>query len=120
MANWEKLNKEFDDALNSMTKEDWKSWYERFKQKQINQNKMTAVEKLIAKYEKQWNKYGMGSVISYSQVIADLEKLKKVEKSQYQETWETAHQAGRFEGKGIAEENWQTFETYWLETFKSE
>lgn len=48
---------------------------------------MTAVEKIIAKYEKQWNKYGMGSFISYSQVISDLKKLKKVEKSQSQETW---------------------------------
>jgi len=35
----------------------------------------TAVEKLIAKYNKQWNKYGMGSVVAYSQVVADLEKL---------------------------------------------
>ena len=43
---------------------------------------MTAVEKLIAKYEKQWNKYGMGSVISYSQVVSDLEKLKKKEEEQ--------------------------------------
>lgn len=43
-----------------------------------------------------------------------------MEKKQHQETWETAHQAGRFEGKGIAEENWQTWETYWLKTFKSE
>jgi hypothetical protein len=33
------------------------------------------LEKLIAKYNKQWNKYGMGSVIAYSQVVADLEKL---------------------------------------------
>lgn len=48
---------------------------------------MTAVEKLIAKYNKQWNKYGIGSVISYSQVIADLEKLKELEKSQSQEAW---------------------------------
>lgn len=48
---------------------------------------MTAVEQLIVKYQKQWNKYGTRSVISYSQVIADLEKLKKVEKSQPQETW---------------------------------
>jgi hypothetical protein len=45
MANWEKLNKEFDEALDSMTKEDWKSWYERFKQKQINQNNMTQFNK---------------------------------------------------------------------------
>lgn len=49
-----------------------------------------------------------------------LEQAKAMEKEQHQETWETAHQAGRFEGKGIAEENWQVFETYWVETFKSE
>lgn len=29
--------------------------------------------------------------------------------------WEAAHQAGRFEGKGIAEENWQTFESWYEE-----
>lgn len=33
-----------------------------------------------------------------------------MEKEQHQETWDVAHQVGRFEGKGIAEENWQTFE----------
>jgi len=48
----------------------------------------SAVDKLIAKYNKQWNKYGMGSVISYSQVVADLEELKeemKQEQSQEKE-----------------------------------
>lgn len=40
MANWEKLNKEFDDALDSMTKEDWDNWYKNVEQKRINQNKM--------------------------------------------------------------------------------
>ena len=49
-----------------------------------------------------------------------LEQAKEMEKHQHNETWDSAHQAGRFEGKGIAEENWQTFETYWEETFKSE
>ena len=44
----------------------------------------------------------------------------EMEKEQIVTTWNTAHQAGRFEGKGIAEENWQTFESYWDETFKSE
>lgn len=78
----------------------------------------SAVDKLISKYNKQWNKYGMGSVISYSQVISDLEKLKEKEKEQHNETWNSAYQAGRFEGKGIAEENWQTFESHWQETFK--
>ena len=49
-----------------------------------------------------------------------LKQAKAMEKEAHQETWDSAHQAGRFEGKGIAEENWQTFETYWEETFKSE
>ena len=42
----------------------------------------------------------------------------KLEKEQIKECWNTAHQAGRFEGKGIAEENWQTFEQYYNETYK--
>lgn len=61
--------------------------------------------------------------ISYDSREAFIEgyKLaKKMEKEQHQETWDSAHQAGRFEGKGIAEENWQTFESYWEENFKSE
>jgi len=49
-----------------------------------------------------------------------LKQAKKMEKEQHQETWDVAHQAGRFEGKGIAEENWQTFEEYWDETFKQQ
>jgi hypothetical protein len=44
MNKWDKLNKEFDEALDSMTSEDWKSWYERFKQKQINKNKMGLIK----------------------------------------------------------------------------
>jgi hypothetical protein len=49
-----------------------------------------------------------------------IEQAKEMEKEAHQETWDVAHQAGRFEGKGIAEENWFTFEEYWEETFKSE
>ena len=48
-----------------------------------------------------------------------IEKAEAMEKEQHNETWDSAHQAGRFEGKGIAEENWQTFETHWEETFNS-
>jgi len=47
-------------------------------------------------------------------------KAKEMEKEQHQETWNVAHQAGRFEGKGIAEDNWQTFQTYWEENFKQQ
>ena len=48
------------------------------------------------------------------------DKLLEMEKQTHEETWDVAHQAGRFEGKGIAEENWQTFEQYYNETFKLE
>lgn len=41
---------------------------------------------------------------------------KLIVKRQLKECWEAAHQAGRFEGKGIAEEGWQTFEDYYDET----
>jgi hypothetical protein len=53
----------------------------------------TAVEKLIAKYNKQWNKYGMGSVIAYSQVVADLEKLKEMEKEQREQDFINGYKA---------------------------
>ncbi len=49
-----------------------------------------------------------------------IEQAKEMEINQHNETWDVAHQAGRFEGKGIAEKDWQTFETHWEETFKSE
>jgi hypothetical protein len=49
-----------------------------------------------------------------------VEKAKEMEINQHNETWDVAHQAGRFEGKGIAKKDWQTFETHWEETFKSE
>jgi hypothetical protein len=54
-------------------------------------------------------------------VITKLKNLsKEMEKQQMEDLWHVAHQAGRFEGKGIAEENWQTFEQYYNETFKKE
>jgi hypothetical protein len=40
---------------------------------------------------------------------------KLIVKQQLRECWETAHQAGRFEGKGIAEEGWQSFDDYYNE-----
>jgi len=46
------------------------------------------------------------------------EQAKQMEKEQHEQTWNAAHQAGRFEGKGIAEENWQTFRQYYNETYK--
>jgi len=60
-----------------------------------------------------------GKMFHMSRLVA-LTKAKEMEKEQHQETWDVAHEAGRFEGKGIAEENWFTFEEYWELTFKSE
>ena len=50
-------------------------------------------------------------------IMVVFEQAKQMEKEQIKECWNTAHQAGRFEGKGIAEENWQTFEQYYNETY---
>jgi predicted SAM-dependent methyltransferase len=56
--------------------------------------------------------------IKHSQQFKELvNQAKEMEKQQKMQCWETAHQAGRFEGKGIAEENWQTFEQYYNEEY---
>lgn len=39
---------------------------------------MSKLDVLIEKYKKQFDKYGMGSGISYSELISDLEKLSLV------------------------------------------
>jgi hypothetical protein len=72
----------------------------------------TALEWLVS----QLNKEGFAQVVTDEEI----QQAKEMEKEQHQETWDVAHQAGRFEGKGIAEENWFKFEEYWEETFKSE
>jgi DNA uptake protein ComE-like DNA-binding protein len=50
-------------------------------------------------------------------LMHEIQKAKEMEKEQKKECWDVAHQAGRFEGKGIAEKNWQTFEQYSNETY---
>jgi hypothetical protein len=75
--------------------------------------KQTAVEWL----EKEVNQYG---ILTKGLVLNLLSQAKEMDKQAHKETWDVAHQAGRFEGKGIAEENWQTFEEYWDETFKQQ
>ena len=86
-------------------------------------NKQTAVEWYDAQLKEIDFKLNSG-LINYEQCKVEMSEAfnqaKAMEKNQHNETWDSAHQAGRFEGKGIAEENWQTFETYWEETFKSE
>jgi hypothetical protein len=43
MTKWDKLNKELNDALDTMTSEDWNTWESKFKQKKkiINQMEQT-------------------------------------------------------------------------------
>lgn len=48
------------------------------------------------------------------------ERIINLFKIQLENCWQAAHQAGRFEGKGIAEENWQTFEEYYKDNFEYE
>jgi len=72
---------------------------------------MTAVEWLVEQLEGVYESDYLNKLV---------EKAKEMEKGQHQETWDVAHQAGRFQFKFIAEENWFKFEEYWEETFKSE
>ncbi len=77
--------------------------------------KQTAVEWLLEELlNRDW--YHLSESIK-NEII---HQAKEMEINQHNETWDVAHQAGRFEGKGIAEENWQTFQTHWEETYKPE
>jgi hypothetical protein len=85
----------------------------------LNQNKMnnnkqiTAVEWLVGQL-KEYNH------LSYDEQSWIFEQAKEMEKQYFNDCFEEAHQAGRFEGKGIAEKDWITFEMWYNETFKLE
>jgi hypothetical protein len=66
--------------------------------------RQTAVEFLI----KELDNYEKG-ISEYFSKVAIYNHARRMEKQSHKETWDV----GRFEGKAIAEENWQTFETYW-------
>ena len=77
--------------------------------------KQTAVEWLVEKIQEQLDVFLTGAVLDNVMI----EKAKEMEKEQIVTAWNTAHEVGRFEGKGIAEKDCQTFETYWKANFKS-
>jgi len=74
--------------------------------------KQTAVEWLVSEIKSQ-----LIARVSELDLHSLEQQAKAIEKDQKLECWNVAHQAGRFEGKGIAEENWQTFEQYYNETY---
>ena len=47
-----------------------------------------------------------------------VEQAQKIHRQELEDTWITAHQAGRFEGKGIARESWSTFDSFYKERFE--
>jgi hypothetical protein len=63
--------------------------------------KQTAVEFLIQELDN----YEKG-ISEYFSEVAIYNHARRREKQLHKETWDVAH-------KAIAEENWQTFETYW-------
>jgi hypothetical protein len=73
--------------------------------------KQTSVEILIEKYNKQQDKYGMGSAISYSQVISDLEQVKIMEEQLIID----ANYDGRIEKSALS---YELAKQYYNETFK--
>lgn len=81
----------------------------------MSNNKQTAVEWLVEQLEGDDSK--IARVIGLKKYNSLIQQAKEMHKQQKMQCWETAHQAGRFEGKGIAEENWQTFEQYYNEEY---
>ena len=79
------------------------------------EKQQTAVEWLAIQLYEKIEMSGDGAV--FNEI---LEQAKQLDLKQRKEIWDTAHQAGRFEGKGIADENWQTWETYCNENFNYE
>lgn len=68
--------------------------------------KETAVEWLVDRLNQCEPMYSFNESNEFKFYIDNLiEKAKNMEKEQIIEAWDVAHQAGRFEGKGIAEEN---------------
>jgi hypothetical protein len=66
----------------------------------------TTLDNILELYPSEWSK-----------VSKAVEEAKLKEKENLEDCWIAAHQAGRFEGKGIAEEDWQTFFNYYNETY---
>ena len=90
MANWEKLNKEFDDALDSMTKEDWDNWYKNVEQKRINQNKMEEETKDLNYWKLNAEEDYIKTPISVLRYISELEQI--IENKEIQEQLRIAEQ----------------------------
>jgi hypothetical protein len=81
----------------------------------MNNEQQTAVDILCGKLAM---KLGIPQAITfYIDHQEEIREAKEMEKEQKKECWDVAHQAGRFEGKGIAEKNWQTFEQYYEEIY---
>jgi hypothetical protein len=57
------------------------------------------------------NAYGQGCLDAFQKAL-ELMGDKKFSEYEMIDCWETAHQAGRFEEKGIAQKNWQTSKEY--------
>ncbi len=83
------------------------------------ENSLIILDQIINNEKKEIAKWVLNQTI-YRIIERIDSELLDLEKHQHNQTWDSAHQAGRFEGKGIAEDNWQIFEEYYNETFKSE
>jgi hypothetical protein len=77
----------------------------------LKTNNMTAVEWLVEQLIPK-------AMVTYDTTTYNaIQKAKAMEKEQMEDCWIAAHQAGRFEGKGIAQEDWQTFFNYYNDTY---
>jgi hypothetical protein len=117
MADWEKLNIELDDALNSMTSEDWQLW--ALKNVKKMENRKTE-QKLSAEWLIDWmgkNQYFIGN-----DLLKAAERAKEMEKEKHEKFNKFLNdekELGLSDLNTIERIQWY-YNTYFNETFKSE
>ena len=55
MANWEKLNKEFDDLIDNLSDEEWNTWYENREEKRTVRRQKMLLEAQIQEVKNKRN-----------------------------------------------------------------
>jgi hypothetical protein len=115
MANWEKLNKEFDDALDSMTSEDWELLASK-RIKKTTRTMKTAVEQIIDEFNEELQVAVAIGNKDKIRIIKHLITIAKLHLPMEKERLEDAYRTGIWDvGCRSA-----SFEEYYNRTFKQE
>ena len=77
----------------------------------------TPIQELIETFEEM--RSPVDSKVDVDFAISLIKSMLEKEKEVMGLTWNDGHQAGRLEGKGVAEEGFQIFDDYYNETFNT-